>query len=136
MKRIQNLLLLCLLALVAGCSSVTSDGPYKGDSTLYRADLTITSAYNVLHAFVLWEYQNRPVLSATPEVTQAADYIRANAAKWIGTAIALRDAYAGNPTDANRSALQLSINVLQTAMNEAVKYLSKTNPNPTIKLEK
>lgn len=133
MKTIR-LLTITLLALVL-CSCKTQlapEGPYKGDAFLYRADLIITGADALLTSFVKWEYQNRPYLKALPEVTKAADVVRVNLAKWLSSAFAVRDAYASNPTSESRSALTAALLVLQTAMNEAVKYM--TNPEIVVPL--
>jgi hypothetical protein len=119
-----------LVSLVlGGCQSarLSADGPYK-DPILFRADQAITTGYKTLHAFVKWEYANRQAVDR--EVTRAADHIRENASNWIDTAIILRDTYAANPNDANRSRLEQSIAILEAALNEATKYLVQ-QPDPS-----
>lgn len=128
------------LLLALGCKKTLDPaGVYKGDAVLYQADLTIVTAYDVLHGFVLWEYNNHALLGGTPEVTAAANNIRANAAKWLASASACREAYAANPTSQTRSALTSALLVLQTAMNEAIKYLAPpattANTNTTFLIE-
>ena len=55
---------LLLIALgAAGCGTLSKDGPYHGEEILFRADQSITTTYTALNGFVLWEYQNRQVLS-------------------------------------------------------------------------
>ena len=119
----KNILLLSLIAVLAGCGSLNTAGVYKGDKVLYTADLSITTSYDVIHGFVSWEYNNRVALASTPEIKAAADNMRKNAKSWIASAIACRDAYAAAPTDANNAALQKAIVVLQTAVAEATKYM-------------
>ncbi len=126
MKQFCLLIILALgLAGLSGCATkIDPAGAYHGDTILYNADNVITSAYDVLHTFVKWEADNRTALSELPEVTKAADYVRDHARSWISTAIALREAYAKNPTPENRTSLQSAIVVLQSAMTEATKYLA------------
>src|SRR6185503_20873566 len=73
---------------------VTVTGELKTpDRVLYDADFAIAIAYDSLHTFVTWEYDNRPALAATPEIKNAADKIRAGAPGWFKSAIAVRDRY-------------------------------------------
>lgn len=125
MKTIKLFLLPVLLLVLAACGSLAPNGAYK-DKVLYDADLTITTAYDVMHTFVKWEFDNRPALKAVPEVTRAADSIRTNARKWLSSAIALRETYAANPNEANRDNLATALGLLRTAMTEATKYLVQT----------
>lgn len=110
-----------------GCKSRNLDpaGAYQSDKTLYTADKTIVEAYEVMDAFVKFEYSNRQALASTPEVGKAADEIRRNAQKWIKSAIGLRDAYAGSPTPDNRSKLDDAIRVLRQAITDAQRYISQ-----------
>jgi len=125
MKQNLNLLCIAVLALlIFGCRPLAPEGVYKGDTVLYGADKTITESYDILHAFVSWEFQNRQALAGTPEIRKTADAIRSNASKWIDSAIALREAYAANPTDANRTALTHSLAVLREALVQAQRYLA------------
>lgn len=122
---------LCLLSSAlwfAGCGTLDPAGPYKGDEVLYKADMTITTAYDALHGFVSWEYQNRAALASKPEIKKAADNVRVNARQWIDSAIALREAYAANPTNENRDALQKTLGIIRAALNEAVKYMNANAP--------
>jgi len=64
-------------------------------------------------------------------VQQSASKVRANAKSWIATMIAMRNAYATNPTDGNRDALEKSLAVLRVALFEAAKYLAQySTPKP------
>ena len=125
MKLLPKVLIPIALLALAACGTLAPGGAYK-DKVLYNADLTITTSYDVLHTFVIWEQNNRPVLHAFPEVTKAADYVRANARQWLSSAIALRETYAANPTSENLAGLNKALNVLRTAMTEATKYLIQT----------
>lgn len=120
---------LAVALLFGACRSLDQTGPYKGDQVLYSADLTITTSYQLFDTFVTWEYTNRASLAARPEIRTAADKVRAHAKEWIGSAIVLREAYAANPTTANREKLGASLKLLQAALNEATRYIA-TTPTP------
>lgn len=125
--------MLCLALLISvvavGCDGCAKKldpaGTYQGDKTLYNADRTIAESYDVMHSFVKFEYDNRAALQGSPEIGKAADNIRANAQRWIKSAIALRDAYATSPTPEGRSKLDDAIRVLRQAITEAGAYMAK-----------
>ena len=123
MKTALLYLVLAVALLCGACRTLDKTGPYKGDQTLYSADLTITTSYQLFDTFVNWEYTNRAALASKPEIRAAADKVRTNAKSWIGSAIVLREVYALDPTAANRDKLLTSVTILQTALNEATKYL-------------
>lgn len=147
MRKLHNIVLLSVaVVLAAGCNSgcgtlspgttdkpspyggVTATGELKTpDRVLYNADFAISTAYQGIHAFVKWEFDNRAALAGTPEIKKAADRIRAGAKNWFGSAIAVRDAYAKNPTEENRSSLQKALDVLQQAIAEANRYRAVTD---------
>jgi hypothetical protein len=124
--RVAELLLLCSLSSVlwTGCGTLAPEGAYKGDKLLYAADETIVGAYDALHTFVKWEFQNRAALADKPEITAAADGIRAGAQKWITSAIALRDVYAAQPSAENESQLSTALAVLKEALGQAASYMA------------
>jgi len=108
---------------------VTAAGELKTpDRVLYDADFAIATAYDSLHAFVKWEYENRAAMAGTPEIKQAADKIRAGAPGWFKSVITVRDRYAGNPTTDTRSALQKALDTLQAAIAEANRYRTTQPP--------
>lgn len=111
---------------VTGCRHLDANGVYKGDTALYQSELATTTSYDLLDAFVKWEAANRAALAKWPEIKKSADTIRADAKQWFSTANALHDAYAANPTDENRAALQKAINVIRAALVEANGYMLKT----------
>lgn len=107
-----------------GCKKLDPAGVYQSDKALYAADRTITEAYDVMHSFVRFEYENRAAIN-NPDITKAADNVRANAQTQIKSAIALRDAYAATPTPENRSKLDDAIRVLRQAISEAQGFMAK-----------
>lgn len=119
-----------LILLLPGCAVLDKSGPYGGDTLLFNADQTITAGYSTLRTFVKWEKDNRDALAAWPEVRKSADHVRLNAQRWIDSAIALRERYAANKTQANRNALTDGLRVIRTAMTEATKYLNQHEPAP------
>jgi hypothetical protein len=114
---------LLLLPFINGCGTLDSSGVYSGDKTLYAADLTITTSYDLLHTFVSWEYQNRAALASNPEIKKAADAVRANSEKWFSDVEKVRDAYAALPSPENKTALTTALSVLQTASSVAVQFM-------------
>jgi hypothetical protein len=127
---ITPLLLLSIIPLLLGCNAtLQKDGAYQGDMALYSADRTITGAYDTLHTFVRWEYENRSALARWPEVKAAADHVRENAQLWISSAIALRDAYAATPTPEARDQLATSLRTLRAVLNEAANLLIQYGPD-------
>lgn len=125
----SNLVLaLCLIPLLSftACRSLAPGGPYQGDAYLYHAELTITTSYDVIKTFVKWEQANREVLAKWPEVRTVADALRKDAPDWFRTAHALRDAYASDPTDPNRTNLEAILALLRSAISEAGFWMSKT----------
>lgn len=130
-RRFQNFIALTILALgllspvgPTGCSSTLSPtGVYQGDKILYNADVTITTAYKSFDSFLKWETAFRAVLPV--EVSRAADTIRLNAKKWIDSASALREAYASNPTRENRDKLKATLDLIDTALVQAQKYMTR-----------
>lgn len=124
---------LCVMFFSVGCASkvdLDPAGAYHSDAFLYSTDLAITSSYTVLDTFVTWEYTNRALLASTPQVTKAADRIRANAKQWFASAHALRAAYAATPTDANMANLQHVLAIIQAALVEATGYMAIPPPAP------
>lgn len=102
-------------------------GVYHGDQFLYQTDQAVVTTFNLFDVYVKWEYNNRALLTSRPEVRKSADYIRANAKQWRNTVLALRDAYAANPSADNKLNLTKALAVIQAAMTEATQYLTATS---------
>ncbi|MES2219369.1 MAG: hypothetical protein V4587_00195, partial [Acidobacteriota bacterium] len=114
------------LLLGTGCQTKLAEGgAYNGDKALYEADSTITGAYDTLHSFVKWEYENRASLKQWPEIKLAADNVRVNAQQWIDTAIAMRDSYVGDPTTQNKDSLATAVRMLRTVLAESAKIITQ-----------
>lgn len=118
-------LALSMLGAGTGCKNLTLEegGVYQGDKLLYNAERATVSAYKSFDAFLRWEEQFRPMLPV--EVSQAADAIRKNAKGWIDTAGSFRDAYVANPSDGTRDKLKLTLDLIDTALAEAAKYMQQ-----------
>lgn len=126
--RLPNFLAVFILAIgmlaagPTGCNATLDpQGVYQGDKFLYSAEKTITTAYKSFDSFVKWEHDYRAVLPI--EVSKAADTIRLNAQRWIASASAFRDVYVANPTKENRDKLSLALNLIDTALSEATRYM-------------
>lgn len=122
-----SLLLLGLFSL-GGCASrpLEPGGVYNGDQVLYEADNAIVTGHQQCQDFIDWVDRNKAALAAYPQVTQLADRIYNEGPKWFASANALRDAYKSDPTAENKSALNLSIDIIRSVMREASKYLTNT----------
>lgn len=80
---------------LCGCKTVLDPaGVYQGDTYLYQIDKTISLNKLALNTFVKWEMDNRPaILAQWPQVTVAADMVRAEAPKWFAATQVARDGY-------------------------------------------
>lgn len=119
-------LLLAAPITFTGCGTLDPAGSYSGDKVLYDADMTISLAYDTVHNFVTWEYQNRAALSGLPQIKEYANALRSQYPTWHRAALAARQAYIGNPNDPNRTALQQALDVLREAMRQANQWLATT----------
>lgn len=136
MKRfIQILFLLPLLFVVpltqTACNKTTLDPqgvyaqPGAGGVVVYDLDLSIATSKNVIEGFLTWEKANRALIEPKyPQIRGYADQLRQNAPKWLQSAVALRDAYAANPTSANKTAFDTAMAVLDAAVTQAQAYLA------------
>ena len=113
------MVLLALLFSGPGCQTLDPNGIYNSDKVLYTEDISLITAYDFLHTFVKWEYDNRVLLESVPGVKKHADYIRLNAKQWFSTAIAYRDFYAQQPTDSNKTAMLKAYAILHQVVAQA-----------------
>ena len=136
MKRILTLLTLTLLLaaplIYTGCGTLDPAGVYQGDKVLYEADMTISTSYDVVHSFVLWEYTNRATLKTMPQVKEYADYLRLNYPLWHRAAISARSVYTSSKSTANANALQLTLAVLRNAMTQAQQWMANGSTSAPI----
>lgn len=123
MKRFL-IILLALPLLLLGCRSLDPAGPYGGDQVLYSADLTISTSYDVVHTFVLWERQNRDALKTAPQIKEFADNMRLNYPTYHRAAMSARMVYANSKTKVNANALSMTLDVLREAVRQANQWLA------------
>jgi hypothetical protein len=120
-----NLFVFALLAalFLSGCQSITLDpaGPYKGDVTLYKADLAIKQAYAITDAFLRYEEANRATVSES--VRRMADEVREEAPIALGDAVAMRDVYATIKTSVPADRLAMSLAILQHLITRVSAHL-------------
>ena len=107
-----------------GCATkMAPEGVYNSDSVLYNADLAITTSYDVIQTFVIWEYSHRDILLQYPEIKSTADKIRREAPGIINSAMSIRDQYAKEPNVDNRLALGNILTLLRKTAFEATRQL-------------
>lgn len=117
--------LVAAVAVGGGCRTLAPDGEYHGDKVLFEADTAITTSYALVDTFLKWEADNRDALKVWPEIKTYADKLRTDYPYWHRTAIALRDAYAASPSDAQAANLQKSLSLLRTSLVEASGYMAR-----------
>ncbi len=122
--RVASVALPVAAIVSVGCRGLAPSGVYQGDAVLHNSELAIASSYDVIHAFLKFEQENRAALAAVPEIKRSADAIRLNAKQWFASAHALHDAYKLSPTTANKTALESSLAVLRAALAEATAHMT------------
>jgi hypothetical protein len=140
MKRFNNTVLaaaFCLgLMMAVGCSSgcqrtLAPGGVYQ-DKVIYEADNAIKNSHALLQDFVTWEASNRAVLAQWPDIRKAADKIFTEGPAMFASMNALKEAYAADPTDANRAALQTSLNIIKQLVHEVAGYYARKGQTPQV----
>ncbi len=113
----------------SGCSNTTlhKNGVYAEDRTLFEADKATTTGARLMRKFVEWEQKYRSTLP--PEVSRASDKVFLNGDKWIDSAVALREAYATNPSKENKLALENSLRLIQSVLDEVARYMGPSSTN-------
>lgn len=123
MKKLIFCLSLFIAIGLSGCGTLDKSGAYNGDKILYVADQTDVTAYNVIHQFVLFEYENRALLASHPEIKSAADEIRKNAPDWFAKYDQARSLYVTVNTPDNLARFQVAIQVLKDGVAKATDFL-------------
>lgn len=108
-----------LSLMLVGCGSIQPGH----DPVVVNAERTTQLAVDVFDTFLQWEYANREALSATPEVRQSADFIRARGQDWLVTARSMTQAYKRNRTPENKANLDTAMAVLRAGITQARHYL-------------
>jgi hypothetical protein len=132
MSKIIQLLTLCLMVALAGCSGTLSPtGVYQGDKTLYNADLTFNAASATVEVFLKYELANRGTAAAPASLTAAADEIRQTWPKVHDAYYSGRDAYVANKSATNLTSFQKAVADAQAALNTASTFLSSVKLQPS-----
>lgn len=115
---------------LSGCATgrLDTSGPYRGNATLYATDASIDAAFRVLDVFMSFQMQQRANLPA--DVNAFADKTRRDAPLWAKRIIALRDAYAANPTPDGKANLDTVLALLRAAVVQASAYLVEKPASP------
>jgi hypothetical protein len=131
MKRMTKYVGLALVALalftvpfgLTGCAGggVSRTSVYQGDSFLFQTEKLSVQAHDLFLEFYRWEKEWRNILPVS--VSRAADFARLNESKWAGSLNAAHDAYVATPTAENKDKLQLALNLLKTALDQAAFYM-------------
>jgi hypothetical protein len=108
---------------LTGCGTLDKSGPYAGDKVLYVADQTDVTAYNVIHSFVSFEYENRAALAGHPEIKAAADDIRAQAPLWFARYDQARTLYVTVNTPENLARFNAALDQLKAGVAKATSFL-------------
>lgn len=131
MKRMTQTIGLVLVALAlftvpftgTGCAGggVSRTSVYQGDNFLFQTEKLSVQAHDLFLEFYRWEKEWRNVLPVS--VSRAADFARLNEEKWAHSLNAAHDAYVATPSAENKDKLQLALNLMKTALNEAAFYM-------------
>lgn len=105
--------------LFAGCSS-TQVAPGH-DPFVVRAESDMMTSWRVVDAFLAWEHANRD--SVGPGVTSIADDLRVRFPGYLTSAEFVLRTYKRHRTPELRADTQTWLITLQTAMQQALRYL-------------
>jgi hypothetical protein len=106
-----------------GCAGggVSRTSIYQGDNFLFQTEKLSVQAHDLFLEFYRWEKEWRDSLPVS--VSRAADFARLNEKKWADSLNAAHDAYVATPTAENKDKVQLALNLLKTALNQAAYYM-------------
>jgi hypothetical protein len=106
-------------AATTGCS--TTQVAAGHDPFVVEAEKDLRTAWHVVDGFLSWEDTNRKTVD--PGVTAIADDLRIAFPSYLQSAEDVLRAYKRSRTPANRSNLQTWLVTVQTAMEQALRYL-------------
>ena len=127
MKYLLALIAAAALALtMPGCqTSLDPAGAYQGDNWLYQTDKAVTTAYDTIDGFLIWELQYRSSLATNaPHVTAAADSIRSQAPRWFAVEKQMRGLYVAAKSPGTSNQLFNAAAVITTGATNATQLRS------------
>jgi hypothetical protein len=115
----KTLLLILCLACAQGCATrETSPPPHRESASLtLRAEQTIAVSFDIVDAFLLWEYHNRESLGA--DVRDVAERLRREAPGAFMTARSFLRAYKSNPSPQQAAAVERQLQTLADMASKA-----------------
>lgn len=125
MKTLRNITPLVALLLLASCAAVAPGH----DPVIVNAERVIADARSTFTLLTKTELETYPAIKASNPTTAAAirnftNKVRANQATWLQSATDLKDAYAAEKSDTNKTNLDRALSILTTAIAEANKYIT------------
>lgn len=123
MKIALLLISLCFAPMVflTGCQTPTGQTQSSGDPIVVNAEKTIAIAFDVVDAFLLWEYTNRAAVS--PDVRQVADRLREKGPDAFRNARSVLRAYKTNRSPEQKALLDTWL----ATVLELAKVATETN---------
>lgn len=127
--RIGTAFSLIAILLSMGCATVQEGS----DPVVVRVEQATKIAVDTIDAFLLSEYQNRAAFRMiSQDVEKFANVLRREVPQAALSVRELTKVYKSTRTAENRANLMTALAVLQTAANEAARYLARfTNPSVT-----
>lgn len=131
MKTLRLIALAAFLALAPACATLQPGA----DPIAVRSEQTVSTAFNVIDAFLTLEHQHRELSKAKlPAVHAFAEFLRAPVADngqtiprglaLIQSANRVRLAYKANRTPDNHASMTAALSALARAANEAATHLA------------
>ena len=115
----RTLLLISCLILSPGCAVFKGDSPpiSQSEQLVVRAEQTISITFDIVDAFLLWEYHNRELAGA--DVRDIADKLRREAPAAFMTARSFLRAYKVNPSPQQAAAVERELGKLAEIASKA-----------------
>lgn len=115
------------IAGLTGCASVDA----KADAVVVNAERTAQAAFEIMDAFVLYEYNNREALAKmSPDIHKAADAIRVDGKHAIQELRAATKAYKENRTPQRKATIDTWMALVEQFKRTALKYLTAEQKKP------